>query len=585
MKLLWGPLPIYAEADSLHQVVEFGERGLPFHIGETWRDLFQRLPSGFHPDAVVWRHPDSNPWPIHDECPVPLVAILNDWSLYFSAFREALDNCDYIVTDRLGVERLRAIGIQHSSYWPGYAWYPEHFQRLPDRPVAYDISFVGNHNHDIHRARAQILARVARLGDRYRVAIRTRVWGKEYTELLTRSRIVVNYSVRREMNLRAYEAPACGALLFMEASNLEVRDFLAEGRECVLYREDNIEELLQTYLENEPLRAQLAEAGWRRIQPETFKARVASLIEHLEALDWHKLRRRPRCWTNLKSAERSYLYGRWLACAGPKIHLGHDELVKAVTADPSEPEYWNGVAVAEAIAAAKISDSTERTTVFGAHAERHWLRLLELCPGHLLGWANLGFARLEFGLRETGVEALRSALDLLSSNPEKMIFREGCCFFVDSSLENKTDFNVFRVEWERLVSTYASDPVRLSYELAILLRWQCARRFGDALLSLGQPDQAKDMYARAIASRCDLEYAYAGLGRALERAGQPALACAAYREAIERQPWDFPLRRSLAELLNRIGDPFGAAMVSYELSLLEKALQARDPAQPAPVLS
>jgi tetratricopeptide (TPR) repeat protein len=574
VKLLWGPLPIYAPVDPPHQVVEFGESGLPYRIGETWNDLFQRLPGGFYPDAVVWRYPDSNPWPIHHDCPVPLVAILNDWSLYFSAFREALDRCDYVVTDKLGLERLRALGIQHASYWAGYGLYPEVFHRLPDRAPRYDISFVGNHNHDIHRARAQILARIAKLGDRYRVTIRTGVWGEQYAELLRQSRIVVNYSVRREMNLRGYEAPACGALLFMEASNLEVRDFLEDGRECVLYREDNVEELLCCYLENEPLRAQIAEAGWKRIQPETFKAHVGRLVSHLETLDWVKLRRRPRRWADLKDAERSYLYGRWLACAGPKIHLGHDELVKAVKADPAEPEHWNAVAVAEAIAATKISDPSERTRVFSAHAERHWLRLVELCPAHLLGWANLGFARLEFGRRETGVEALRQALDLLSSHPEEMVFREGCCFFVDSSLENKTDFNVFRVEWERLVSIYASDAVRLSYELAILLRWQCARRLADALLSLGGAEEAKDLYARASTARRDLEYTCAGLGRALEQLGQNPLACAAYQEALERQPWNLEVRRRLIALLHALGDSFGAAIASRELSLLEQALQA-----------
>ena len=87
----------------------------------------------------------------------------------------------------------------------------------------------------------------------------------------------------------------------------------------------------------------------------------------------------------MKGAERSYVYGRWLACAGPKVHLGHEELVKAVKADPGEAEYWNAVAVAEAMATAKITDPSERTRVFESHAERHWLKLLELCPAHLLG--------------------------------------------------------------------------------------------------------------------------------------------------------------------------------------------------------
>lgn len=572
MKILWGPLPPDAEVNEPHEILGFGLGGLTYQTGESWAELFKRLPVGFTPDVVVWRFPDSHPWPIHERCPVPLVGILGDWNLYFSSFRHVLDTCDYILTDQPGVKHLQSLGIRHVGYWPGYGFCPKLFHPRPDKPLLYDISFVGNQNHDIHRVRAKFLARMAKFSDRYRVTIRSEIWGDDYAEILARTRIVVNHSVRREMNLRAYEATASGALLFMEESNLEVREFLTDKKECVLYREDNFEDLLNVYLENEPLRAEIAEAGCRRIQSETYFAHQAKLIELLEKIDWTQRRQRPQSWPCLNEAERYYFNGRWLAFAGPRIHLGHEEFVKAVKADPTEPEHMNAVAVVEAVAAAKITDAEQRVKVFSALAESHWIKLVEFWPTHLLGWANLGLARLEFGLRETAITALTKALELLCSNTDQIIFREGCYFFVDSSLPIKTDFNVFRVEWESIVSTYGHDPIKLTCQLAILLNWQCARRLGDAFLASNQIDPAKDMYARAITARPDLEYAYLGLAHALERKGEVALACAAYREAIDRQPWEFPARQKLATLLNSIGDQFGSAMASNELSLLSKAL-------------
>ncbi|MBI4661883.1 MAG: glycosyltransferase [Verrucomicrobia bacterium] len=572
MRLLWGPLPTYAKLRGPHEIVEFGRRGVSYKDGETWDDLFARLPSGFEPDAVVWRFADTNAWPAHTPCPKPLIAILSDWSLFYTALRGILDACDWIITDRLGTDRLKAIGITHVQYWPGYAFDPGLCKRLIDIPPDYDVTFIGNLNHDIHRIRARILAKIARLSDRYRVAIRTNIHGRDYANFLARSRIVVNHSVRREMNLRGYEAPACGALLFMEESNLEVSDFLRPGEECVLYREDNLEDLLVSCLENEPLRARMAEAGWTRIQAETFRSHMAALLDLLKNLDLPGLCRRPKRWPALDEAERHYRYGKWLAFAGTQVVLGHQELTRAIQLDASNPEYWNAAAVVEAVTASKAANQDEQVRLFTSLAENRWLHLLKHWPGYVLGWVNLGLARLEFGFRERGVEALTKALEWLAGDSEGLILREGCLFYVESDPRNPTDFSMTRVEWERLAASCGADEARLAQELRAFLRWQCARRLGDVRLASDEPQKAKDCYAQAIHARPDLEHAYTGLGKCLELLGQNALACAAYRESLERQPWNFDVRVWLAGLLNQIGDSRGADQLASESLLLAKAL-------------
>lgn len=498
MNILWGPEHAPSKVKEPHRLLKFGERGIEYQTGDTWSDLFSRLPADFDPDVVVWKYPDTRPWPVHETCPKPLVAILNDWSLYFSGVYGVLDNCDFIFTDRYGVDRLEALGIDYSDYWPGYGFEPTVFKPDPEAAPLYDILFVGNPNYDIHRTRARVLACAARLADRYRVGILHDIWWKDYARVLGKARIVLNHAVRREMNLRAYEGPACGALLFMEESNWEIRDYLEDRKECVLYREDNLEDLFIYYLENEEIRSQIADAGRVRIQSESFSHHMDALIGKLEDLDFERLRKRPRTWVQLRQSERHYRCGRWLTYTGTRIPLAHGELVQAIKSEMDQPEYWNAAAVVEALAAAKIEGPKEQQRVFTETAEDHWLKTLKIWPTHLLSWANLGFARLELGLIERGIEALKQALSLLSSNPEEMIFNEGCCFFTDSSFENPTDFNVFRVEWEHTVATHVADPVRLSFELVALLRWQCARRLGDTLLSMGQAREAKEMFARAI---------------------------------------------------------------------------------------
>src|SRR5438105_3552369 len=109
----------------------------------------------------------------------------------------------------------------------------------------------------VQRERLAWLPRLARLADRYRVAIHADVFGEDYRALLRRARIVFNRAVRGECNQRTFEAAACGALLFQEAGNREVPAYFADRRECVCYTEHDLEELLAHYLDHEDERAAL----------------------------------------------------------------------------------------------------------------------------------------------------------------------------------------------------------------------------------------------------------------------------------------------------------------------------------------
>ena len=67
---------------------------------------------------------------------------------------------------------------------------------------------------------------------------------------------------------RAAEALAAGALLFQDAGNREVFDFLEDGKECVAYTVDNLIPLAQHYLAHEDERRSIAEAGRAQHTPD-----------------------------------------------------------------------------------------------------------------------------------------------------------------------------------------------------------------------------------------------------------------------------------------------------------------------------
>ncbi|MBI4506136.1 MAG: glycosyltransferase [Chloroflexi bacterium] len=582
MKVLVGPLTAEEHERLLplprggHDVLCFGpDEALTYRPGERWEELLARPPAGWWPDVVVWWSPEYRPWPVLDECPVMLVAVVGDWNLNFSALRQNLARCDYIVTDRAGVERFQALGYANVAFWANFSFHPPVHHPYPDLPPVYDVLFIGNLNHDVQRQRARLLARLARFAGRYRVAILGGLYGEEYARAVAQSRIVVNKSIRGEMNMRAYEAPACGALLFMERENVEVRDIFRDGVECVLYGEDDFEALLERYLEDEPRRARVAAAGHARVQREGYPAHLQALLDRLAAVDWPALRAQRERWAALDVAARHYHSGRWLAQTGYVPHLARDELATAARLAPDEPAYANALAVAEALLAAAY-ERAERPAEAARHAqaaEAGWRALLARWPDDALAWASLGLARLALGQREAGAAALSEALGLLCAAPDAPPSDEGWCFM--------HAYDTLRVEWERALALHAGDAEGARCALGGLLRWECARRLGELALAEGLAQRARELFALAIAARPDLEGGYAARGAALERLGDPLGAADDYAAALERQPWDFGTRRRLALVLYLVGQAERCAAVCREgLALAQVCPHYRDAARP-----
>src|SRR5690606_16416545 len=131
---------------------------------------------------------------------------------------------DLLLCDRAGVDLFRRLSFADVRYWCQYA-HKRPFHRLDAGagPRDVDIGFAGNLNPAVQRARAPWIERLRGLADRgVRVDVRSGVHGEAYGRFLNRCRIGWNRSIRGEMNLRAFEVPACGALLLMERDNLEV---------------------------------------------------------------------------------------------------------------------------------------------------------------------------------------------------------------------------------------------------------------------------------------------------------------------------------------------------------------------------
>jgi hypothetical protein len=391
LRYLYGPVAADFAARNLAGPRQRGEclafdlaggADLSISATDTWDDVCRRLPAGWQPDFLAlslhYTHVPACLW----SAPAPAVGLAADWNLLWHWYRHALmRQCELVLTDTPGVQTLARAGIHHALHANLFG-----LDRLfldsppPDAPHEWDVVFVGNMHPAIHRQRLPWLARLAGLAGRYRVAIRTGVFGADYRAVLARARVGFNLSVRGEANLRAFEVAASGALLFQEAANREVGAYLRDRHEAVFYDEDNLEALLVHYLDHEDERRAVAEAGRRRVAAYTFEALWQQAVAAVEG-SWadvqDRYRQRPE-----GIGQPSLLARTWQALSSSR---GRDpsltrDLAAALAASPDDSGLHNALGLAVTLEA----QGTGLTTALD-HFRAAWAN----APGNALAGLNL----------------------------------------------------------------------------------------------------------------------------------------------------------------------------------------------------
>lgn len=306
----------------------------------TVHELFAALPPHFRPDILLIYWPDQDPIPkdLH-ECPVPVVGVMSDYNLTLPFITGLWPFFDVFLVDRSGLDLFPRLSFADVRHFCQFSFKAPSHKLYPGTARALDVAFAGNLSPLVQRERAPWIERVRELTHLGITAeVQTNIFGEAYGRFLNRARIGFNRSIRGEMNLRAFEVPACGALLFMEEHNLEVRDFLTPGEEVVLYNDDNFEDLVREYLADEPRRAKLAAAGHRRIQEYRMSRQLLALVELLSRPGPGKLESTP--------AERALGRGTALLATWANEGAAVAPLLRAHNLAPEDPRPLNALATA-----------------------------------------------------------------------------------------------------------------------------------------------------------------------------------------------------------------------------------------------
>lgn len=550
LRYLFGPVPRSFAEQKLHgprqsgQCLTFhaepGEGDVLLRPEDSWEDLLTRLPTDWSPNLLVLWLPYTTVPHCLWSAPLPRLGLASDWNLMWHYYRNRLSGCDVVVTDTCGSELFQRAGLNHvragnlcgcERVFVETTW--------PEQPRDIDILVVGNFNPAVQRERMPWLSRLSRLSRRWRVVLRAGVFGDSYRHLLARSRIVFHASNRHKVGPRAFEAAAAGALIFQERDNRELHDYFRDRQECVLYRPDEVEELLNHYLEHEDERRALAEAAraragnyrfedfWERIlaslPPEELRRdgvptsqNCASKVEELLT----------RCWEALQSSQ-------W-----EDIGLVAD-LEKAAQAEPTLAALHNAVGVMLGRQAQARSSAKAAAEV----AAECFRRALACQPEFAVAGLNLAEALAASGQELAAIEAGRRTLELLQRHAElKPHLVEG--------LPSGRSFDLFHVEWERAAWDNAGRPSDETQAKHTLLRWRL-----HTLLAQWSGELTHAYEAAFL--RPDLPTTRAALGVTLLRANHPVEALDHLRPAVAGNPLDRAAARACLQAMNAVGDGEG----------------------------
>ncbi|MBI4611269.1 MAG: glycosyltransferase [Candidatus Rokubacteria bacterium] len=569
-RLLFGPLYVatnnHPDAYGAHSALltalrsldtlTFGGPGADIPYGpsrEPLEALFARLPAGWTPDALLWWALEYTVVP-PDLCraPMPSIALLNDWNFNLWGTAGVLGMFDLVLTDRPGARILPGLGYDHIEAWRAHSFDPTFHRRLAGIPRDIDILFVGNLNGEIYRERCRYVARLASLADQYRVAIAGGVHGEPYVRLLNRARIVLNHGYRHELNMRAYEAAACGALLLQERGN-ELEEIFSDGVHAVFYGEDDLEELLDYYLEHEAARAAVAERGCARIQGETAADHLATLLDRVA-----RLRGRPRAarqFGTLPAEERAWRIGlKAFHSADPHGEVLATRMLATIRGREALSRVSGTLASIFGMGAASNPARSDL-----ASAARQWAaRALALDPEDPIHRTRVAELALADGDRAAAIEHFRAATHL----PLRAI-----------SLPYPYPTDRFRVEWDHAV---ADAPREFRATLQRLVRARALHRLADVLTGDGKTVEAIARLELSSALAPHLCGNTLALARLHARTGDLEAATERYAEYLSECPLDLMARQELGDALVSLNAPQAEAFLEETLRLL-RAMESFEP--------
>ena len=271
-----------------HRVISVGMREvvdvrLPYPA-ITYAQVLTYLPADFHPEAIIFLD-ESSPCVIinMDQVDVPVIFYSVDAHHHLELHVNLANVFDQtLVAQKDYIPEFEKKGL-------AVGWMPLWASMLPEPSIdkQYGAVFVGTMRRDLNPARVDFFEALQKKAP---ITVMSGDWWK----IFPFAEIVVNQTVKGDLNFRVFEAMGSGAMLLTEASGNGLLDLFQVPRHLMVYEKNNVDQaaqIINACLMNRPKMREVAAAGRAEIlRAHTSNARAEFLLAQLKTL---KKRRSP----------------------------------------------------------------------------------------------------------------------------------------------------------------------------------------------------------------------------------------------------------------------------------------------------
>ena len=244
-----------------------------------WHEAMQRAKEPFQPDLVIL-HDNSAPLALVgvEELECPMIFYSVDVHHHFELHCILTDIFDKtFIAQKDYINGFTAKGIEAPEWLP--LWASREVDPSPEK--TFGAVFVGTLNKKLNPQRVDFINKLKEQAP-------LTVLNQPYWEVFPFSEIVLNQTVKGDLNFRIFEAMRCGAALITEQSANGLNELFTPDVHLVTYEKNNVEQaaaLVKELLANKPRCRELAAAGREEVMSKHLaKHRAQKILETIPNL-------------------------------------------------------------------------------------------------------------------------------------------------------------------------------------------------------------------------------------------------------------------------------------------------------------
>lgn len=266
-----------------HWVITVGNSPhLNINLGMYFLDIetiLRILPEGFVPDWILF-HDNSCPLSIIglEHCPIPMALYSVDTHhhcLLHSYLADTFDVVFVAQSDFITFFQGRRAYVEWLPLWASR-------EIEPSEEKKHGAIFVGTMNRSLNPERVQFFEELSKITE-------IEIFQGDYAHYFPYCSIVVNQTVKGDLNFRVFESMRCGPLLLTEVSGNGLYSLFTPGEDLLVYNKGDVNDVARILqeLKNEPeVMQRIAHTGHRKVL-EQHRAvhRAATVMRTLEEVD------------------------------------------------------------------------------------------------------------------------------------------------------------------------------------------------------------------------------------------------------------------------------------------------------------